>query len=107
MTQSGKIKGDFFASMEDDLKQFWAALFGALGAAAGAIAQRTGIAGAVEEAMLSPDKILGLSVIAKDAAKLKYIRVSMSTKQLTEIVQVPAPLKSSRGWLRIFSPRSP
>jgi CRP/FNR family transcriptional regulator, cyclic AMP receptor protein len=45
MTQSGKIKGDFFASMEDDLKQFWAALSGALGAAAGAIAQRVGIVG--------------------------------------------------------------
>jgi NitT/TauT family transport system substrate-binding protein len=57
--------------------------------------------------MLSPDKIVGLSVIAKDAAKLKYIRTSMSTKQLTELVQVPAPLKSSGGWLRIFSPRSP
>jgi NitT/TauT family transport system substrate-binding protein len=57
--------------------------------------------------MLSPDKIVGLSVIARDAAKLKYIRASMSTKQLTELVQVPAPLKSSGGWLRIFSPRSP
>jgi NitT/TauT family transport system substrate-binding protein len=57
--------------------------------------------------MLSPDKVLGLSTVAKDAAKLKYIRASMSTKQLTELVQVPAPLKSSGGWLRIFSPRSP
>ena len=57
--------------------------------------------------MLSLDKIVGLSVIAKDAARLKYIRASMSTKQLTELVQVPAPLKSSGGWLRIFSPRSP
>jgi len=45
MAQSGKTKGDLFASMEDDLKQFWAALSGALGAAAGAIAQRAGIVG--------------------------------------------------------------
>jgi NitT/TauT family transport system substrate-binding protein len=57
--------------------------------------------------MLSPDKVVGLSTVAKDAAKLKYIRASMSTKQLTELVQVPAPLKSSGRWLRIFSPRSP
>jgi len=56
MAKPGKTKGHLLASMEDDLKQFWAALFGALGAAAGAIAQRTGIAGAVEEAMpLVPD----------------------------------------------------
>jgi|EndMetStandDraft_8_1072994.scaffolds.fasta_scaffold48774_2 CRP/FNR family cyclic AMP-dependent transcriptional regulator len=51
-----KTRGDLFASMEDDLKQFWAALSGALGAAAGAIAQRAGIVGAVQDAMpLVPD----------------------------------------------------
>jgi hypothetical protein len=56
MAQSGKTKGDLFASMEDDLKQFWAALSGALGAAAGKIAQRAGIVGALEDAMpLVPD----------------------------------------------------
>jgi hypothetical protein len=56
MAQAGKIKGDLFASMEDDLKQFWAALSGVLGAAAGAIAQRGGIVGAVEDAVpLLPD----------------------------------------------------
>jgi len=51
-----KTRGDLFASMEDDLKQFWAALSGALGAAAGAIAQRAGIVRAAEDAMpLVPD----------------------------------------------------
>jgi hypothetical protein len=40
MEKPGKTKGDLFASMEDDLKQFWAALSGTLRASAGAIAQR-------------------------------------------------------------------
>jgi hypothetical protein len=35
-----KTKGDLFASMEDDLKQFWAALFGTLRA----MAKRAGLA---------------------------------------------------------------
>jgi hypothetical protein len=40
MEKPGKTKGDLFASMEDDLKQFWAALSETLRASAGAIAQR-------------------------------------------------------------------
>jgi NitT/TauT family transport system substrate-binding protein len=60
--------------------------------------------------MLSPDKVVGLSVVAKDAAKLKYIRAPMSTKQLAELVQVPFADRTNstaKGWLRILSPRSP
>jgi NitT/TauT family transport system substrate-binding protein len=63
--------------------------------------------------MLSPDNIMGLNAIAKEAATLKYIWVPLSNKQLAELVQVPAPqrskasAKSVGGWLRVFSPRSP
>ena len=60
--------------------------------------------------MLSPDKVLGLSAVAKDAAKLKYIRAPLSTKQLTELVQVPSAdgaKAAAKGWLRVLSPRSP
>jgi len=45
MAKPGKTKGDLLASMEDDLKQFWAAFSGALGGAVGAIAHRAGIVG--------------------------------------------------------------
>jgi hypothetical protein len=44
MATPRKSKGDLFASMEDDLKQFWAALSGALRVAAGAMAKRVGLA---------------------------------------------------------------
>ncbi|HEY7006514.1 MAG TPA: ABC transporter substrate-binding protein [Sphingomicrobium sp.] len=60
--------------------------------------------------MLSPDKVVGLSAVAKDAAKLKYIRAPMSAKQLAELVQVPFAdhaKASAKGWLRVLSPRSP
>jgi NitT/TauT family transport system substrate-binding protein len=59
---------------------------------------------------LSPDKVVGLSVVAKDAAKLKFIRAPMSSKQLADLVQVPSadPAKgTAKGWLRVLSPRSP
>jgi len=39
MAKPGKSKTDLFASMEDDLKQFWNALSGSLRAAPGAIAK--------------------------------------------------------------------
>jgi hypothetical protein len=42
MATPGKSKRDLFASMEDDLKQFWYALSGSLRAAPGAIAKRAG-----------------------------------------------------------------
>jgi len=60
--------------------------------------------------MLSPDKVVGLSAVVKDAAKLKYIRASMSTKQLDDLVQIPSADRakaSAKGWLRVLSPRSP
>lgn len=60
--------------------------------------------------MLLPDKVVGLSAVAKDAAKLKYIRASMSTKQLADLVQVPSADRTNstaKGWLRVLSPRSP
>jgi hypothetical protein len=53
--------------------------------------------------MLSPDNIIGLSGIVKDAAKLKYIVTPLSKKQLSELIQITAPAKAS-GWFRIFSP---
>jgi hypothetical protein len=39
-----KTKGGLFSDMEDDLKQFWAAMSGTLRVAAGAIAKRVGLA---------------------------------------------------------------
>jgi hypothetical protein len=42
MAQPGKSKTDLFTSMEDDIKQFWRALSGALRAAPGALAKRVG-----------------------------------------------------------------
>ena len=44
MATPRKPKRDLFASAEDDLKQFWAALSGALRAAPRAIAERVGLA---------------------------------------------------------------
>ncbi len=59
--------------------------------------------------MVSPAKIVGLSVVAKDAAKLKYIRAALSRRQLAELVQIPSSerVKGSAkgGWFRVFSPR--
>jgi ABC-type nitrate/sulfonate/bicarbonate transport system substrate-binding protein len=62
--------------------------------------------------MLAPDKIVGLSVIAKDATKSRYIRASMSRRELAELVQVPSSDRSrasakSGGWFRLLAPRSP
>jgi NitT/TauT family transport system substrate-binding protein len=62
--------------------------------------------------MLSTDKIAGLSVIAKDATKSRYIRASMSRRELAELVQVPSSDRArasakSGGWFRLLAPRSP
>lgn len=43
MTKPGKPKGDLLAAMEDDLRQFWAALSRALRAAPSAITHRVGL----------------------------------------------------------------
>jgi NitT/TauT family transport system substrate-binding protein len=56
--------------------------------------------------MLSPDTIIGLSAIVKEAAKLRYISLPLSNKQLAELIQIPAPRKASGGWFRVFSPQS-
>jgi NitT/TauT family transport system substrate-binding protein len=62
--------------------------------------------------MLSPDKIVGLSAVAKDATKTRTIPAAMSKKQLDELVQLPSADRAkatarSSGWFRILSPRSP
>jgi hypothetical protein len=51
MAKPEKSKTDLFATMEDDLKQFWNALSGSLRAAPGAIAKR---AGAITQAIRRP-----------------------------------------------------
>jgi hypothetical protein len=43
MAKPGKPKGELLAAMEDDLKQFWAALSRALRAAPGTITHRVGL----------------------------------------------------------------
>jgi hypothetical protein len=42
MAKSGKSKTDLFATLEDDLKQFWNALSGTVRAAPGAIVKQAG-----------------------------------------------------------------
>jgi hypothetical protein len=60
--------------------------------------------------MLSPDNIMGLSTVAKDAAKAKVIWAPLSSKQLAELIQIPDAGRAranakSGGWLRALSPR--
>jgi NitT/TauT family transport system substrate-binding protein len=60
--------------------------------------------------MLSPDNIVGLSAIMKDAAKSRYIWAPLSRKQLAELIQIqPQDAKASASsfgrWLRALSPR--
>jgi NitT/TauT family transport system substrate-binding protein len=62
--------------------------------------------------MLSPDKIVGLNATANEAAKSKQIWTSLSRKQRTELVQIPAPQRAnaaakSGGWFRVSPPKSP
>jgi NitT/TauT family transport system substrate-binding protein len=54
----------------------------------------------VTKDMLSPDKISGLKTTMKDAG------VRLSGRQVTELIQIPAPQDSKGGWFQIFSPRS-
>jgi NitT/TauT family transport system substrate-binding protein len=58
------------------------------------------------KSLLSPDKILGLKAIVKDAVALSYIRGPLAKKQVTELIQIPAA-RSIGAWFRIFSPQSP
>jgi NitT/TauT family transport system substrate-binding protein len=60
--------------------------------------------------MLSPDNIVGLSTVAKDAAKAKVIWAPLSSKQLAELIQIPDSGRAganakSGGWLRALTPR--
>jgi NitT/TauT family transport system substrate-binding protein len=62
--------------------------------------------------MLSPNSIVGLDAISKEAAKVRQIWAPLSRKQTAELVQIPAPLRAnasakSGGWFRALSPRSP
>jgi NitT/TauT family transport system substrate-binding protein len=62
--------------------------------------------------MLSPNSIVGLNAISKEAAKVRQIWAPLSRKQTAELVQIPAPLRAnasakSGGWFRALSPRSP
>jgi NitT/TauT family transport system substrate-binding protein len=43
--------------------------------------------------MLSPDKIVGLKAIIKDAVTLRYIQTKLSRKQVSELIQIPAPVR--------------
>lgn len=59
----------------------------------------------VTKDMLVPDKIIGLKAIMKDA------RARLSTRQIAELIQIPAPQDSAPtqgvgGWFRSFSPKS-
>ncbi len=54
----------------------------------------------VTKDMLSPDKISGLKTMMKDAG------VRLSGRQVTELIQIPAPQDSKGGWFQIFSPKS-
>jgi hypothetical protein len=59
MARPAKTKSDLLASMEDDLKQFWAALSGALRAAPGTIARRVRLQAPAENTQPADPKRLG------------------------------------------------
>jgi ABC-type nitrate/sulfonate/bicarbonate transport system substrate-binding protein len=54
--------------------------------------------------LLSPDKIIGLKAIVKDAVALSYIRAPLAKKQVTELIQIPAA-RGIGAWFRIFPPQ--
>jgi NitT/TauT family transport system substrate-binding protein len=56
--------------------------------------------------LLSPDQIVGLKEIVKDAIALSYIRAPLAKKQVTELIQIPAA-QSLGAWFRSFTPQSP
>jgi ABC-type nitrate/sulfonate/bicarbonate transport system substrate-binding protein len=45
--------------------------------------------------MLSPDQIVGVKAIMKDAITLRYIQAKLSRKQLAELIQIPPPVRSN------------
>lgn len=58
------------------------------------------------KSLLSPDKVVGLKAIVKDAVALSYIRGPLAKEQVTELIQIPAA-QGIGAWFRILSPRSP
>ena len=54
--------------------------------------------------LLSPDKILGLKSVVKEAVALSYIRGPLAKQQTTELIQIPAA-QSVGAWFRVFSPQ--
>jgi NitT/TauT family transport system substrate-binding protein len=56
--------------------------------------------------LLSPDQIVGLKEIVKDAIALSYIRAPLAKKQVTELIQIPAA-QSIGAWFRSFTSQSP
>jgi NitT/TauT family transport system substrate-binding protein len=59
--------------------------------------------------MLSPDKIIGLKAIAKDAIASSNLHAPLSSKQVSELIQIPAPpgKAGSRSIGAIFRALSP
>jgi NitT/TauT family transport system substrate-binding protein len=43
--------------------------------------------------MLSPDRIIGLDAIMKEAITSRYIQTPLSKAQITELIQIPAPVR--------------
>jgi len=43
--------------------------------------------------MLSPDRIIGLDAIMKEAITSRYIQTPLSKGQITELIQIPAPVR--------------
>jgi NitT/TauT family transport system substrate-binding protein len=60
--------------------------------------------------MLSPDKVVGLKALAKDAIASSYLHAPLSSKQADELIQIPAPpgkagSRSIGAIFRAISPR--
>src|SRR5262249_1062391 len=43
--------------------------------------------------ILSPDKIMGLDAIMKEAITSRYIQTPLSKGQITELIQIPPPVR--------------
>jgi len=62
------------------------------------------------KSLLSPDHIVGLNAIMKEALSLRYLRTSLTKAQAAELIQISPPqgeasVEGLGGWLRVFSPR--
>ena len=62
------------------------------------------------KSLLSPNQIVGLKAITKEALSLRYLRASLTKAQTAELIQIPPPqgdasIESLGGWLRVFAPR--